>query len=87
MARGTPDTSPHYWRKTSQLMMTVLVLWFFISFGIPLASNFLNGFVLLGIPLGYFLTAFGTLVGFVILIFWYAHRQNRVDEDLHVAED
>jgi putative solute:sodium symporter small subunit len=68
-------------------MGLVLVLWAGLGFGIPLFANTLNAIVLFGFPLGYFMAAQGSLVGFVLLIFWYAHRQNRIDEDCHLAED
>jgi putative solute:sodium symporter small subunit len=33
------------------------------------------------------MAAQGSLIGFVLLIFWYARRQNQIDEDCHLAED
>lgn len=84
---GTPDIGRKYWRKTSQLMCLALVLWAGLGLGVPLLAGTLNRIVLFGFPLGYFMAAQGSLIGFVALIFWYARRQNRIDEDFHLAED
>lgn len=82
-----PDIGRRYWGKTSRLMRLVLLLWACLGFGIPLLAPLLNDLTLFGFPLGYLLTAQGILIGFVVLIFWYAGRQNRIDEDFHLAED
>ena len=84
---GTPDIGPKYWRKTSQLMWSALVLWALLGFALPLFATTLNHIILFGFPLGYFMAAQGSLIGFVLLIFWYARRQNHIDEDCHLAED
>ena len=47
----------------------------------------LNNVVILGFPLGYYMAAQGSLIVFVILIFWFASRQNAIDEEFGVAED
>jgi putative solute:sodium symporter small subunit len=84
---GSPDIGRRYWRKTSQLMWIVLVLWACLGLGVHLFASDLNRVVLFGFPLGYFMAAQGSLIGFVVLIFWYARRQNRIDEDFNLAED
>jgi putative solute:sodium symporter small subunit len=43
--------------------------------------------VILGFPLGFYMAAQGSLIVFVVLIFWFAHRQNRIDAEFGVAED
>lgn len=84
---GPSDNGRKYWRKTSQLMRIALVLWACLGLGVPMLASGLNHIVLFGFPLGYVMTAQGSLIGFVVLIFWYARRQNRIDEDFHLAED
>ena len=95
----TPPTAPSaptvlgvenarkYWRKTSCLMATTLAVWAFLSLGLPLFADSLNQVTVLGFPLGYYLVAQGALIGFAVLVFWYARQQNAIDEDFHVAED
>jgi putative solute:sodium symporter small subunit len=47
----------------------------------------LNEIVLFGFPLGFYMAAQGSLIVFVILVFWFAHRRNQIDEEYGVAED
>lgn len=47
----------------------------------------LNEIVIIGFPLGFYMAAQGSLIVFVVLIFWFASRQNRIDEEFGVAED
>ncbi|MDH3738927.1 MAG: DUF4212 domain-containing protein, partial [Alphaproteobacteria bacterium] len=47
----------------------------------------LNAINFLGFPLGFYMAAQGSLIIFVLLIFFLAHRQNKIDEEFGVAED
>lgn len=67
-------------------MWIVLAIWFVFSFVIHLFASQLNEIVIFGFPVGFYMAAQGSLIVFVILIFWYASRQNRIDEDHGVAE-
>lgn len=89
MARDpmTPDKGRRYWRKTSRLMWIVLTLWAAFGLAVPLSAAALNSVVVLGFPLGYYMAAQGSLIGFVAVIFWYARRQNDIDEEFDLAED
>jgi putative solute:sodium symporter small subunit len=42
--------------------------------------------VILGFPLGFYMAAQGSLIVFVILIFWFSSKQNQIDEEYGVAE-
>ncbi|GBD43693.1 hypothetical protein HRbin40_01172 [bacterium HR40] len=83
----SPGQLEEYWGKTRNLMVTTLVLWFVFSFVVHFFVNVLNSITFLGFPLGFYMAAQGSLIVFVVLIFWYAHRQNRIDEEYGVAED
>lgn len=76
-----------HWAATSRLMWITLAIWAFFSFVIHFFVNSLNEIVIFGFPLGFYMAAQGSLIAFVVLIFWYASRQNRIDEDYGVAED
>lgn len=86
-ANITQERARQYWSKTSTLMVTVLVIWFLASFVIHFFAPSLNQITFLGFPLGFYMAAQGSLIVFVVLIFWYASRQNRIDEDFGLAED
>lgn len=83
----TPERAQQYWGRTSGLMLIVLAIWFFASFLVHFFAPTLNGVNFIGFPLGFYMAAQGSLIIFVVLIFWYARRQNAIDEEFGVAED
>ena len=76
-----------HWKATSHLMWIALAIWAFFSFVIHFFVNSLNAIVILGFPLGYYMAAQGSLIVFVVLLFWFARKQNSIDEEFGVAED
>jgi putative solute:sodium symporter small subunit len=83
----TPERREQYWSKTSRLMWTIMVLWFIFSFGVHFFAPSLNKITIIGFPLGFYMAAQGSLIAFVVLCFWNARAQNRIDEEFGVAED
>jgi len=75
-----------HWEKTRNLMFIVLGLWFFFSFVIHFFVVQLNSIVILGFPLGFYMAGQGSLIAFVVMLFWFARRQNRIDEESDVHE-
>jgi putative solute:sodium symporter small subunit len=76
-----------YWTRTRGLMVFCMVVWFVFSFGIHFFVRELNQIVILGFPLGFYMAAQGSLIVFVVLIFWFSAAQNRIDEESGMAED
>jgi putative solute:sodium symporter small subunit len=87
MAVLTPEKKDAYWRKTSTLMWTILVIWFGVSFIVNMFAARLNEITIVGFPLGFYMAAQGSLIVYVVLCFWNANAQNRIDEDFGVAEE
>lgn len=87
MADLTPEMREAHWTKTKNLTIVVLVIWFIFSFGVHWFADALNSMSFLGFPLGFYMAAQGSLIIFVVLIFWLANRQNKIDEEFGVAED
>jgi putative solute:sodium symporter small subunit len=83
---ATPDRVS-YWNKTKNLMWVMLALWVFFGYVIHMFVVSLNNIVILGFPLGYYMAAQGSLIAFVIMLFWCARKQNAIDEEHGVAED
>jgi putative solute:sodium symporter small subunit len=82
-----PSRAEEHWRRTRSLMWLTLALWFFFSFVIHFFVVPLNQIVVFGFPLGFYMAAQGSLIAFVVLLFWFAHRQNKIDEECGVDED
>lgn len=87
MAQLTPERQDAYWRKTSRLMWIIMFLWFVFSFGVHLFAVQLNEIKFIGFPLGFYMAAQGSLIAFVVLCFWNAFAQNKIDEEFGVSED
>ena len=83
----TPAQRDAYWRKTSRLMWTIMVLWVIFSFVIPAFAIQLNQVKIFGFPLGFYMAAQGSLIFYVVVCFWNARAQNKIDEEFGVAED
>ena len=75
-----------HWEKTKGLMMLTLAIWFVFSIVIFMFGESLNNGSFLGYPLAYYMCAQGSIVIFVILIFWFANRQEKIDEEFGFAE-
>ena len=87
MAALTPQQRDEYWKKTSRLMWIIMVLWVIFSFVIPAFAVQLNEIVIAGFPLGFYMAAQGSLIAYVVLCFWNASAQNKIDEEFGVAEE
>ena len=75
-----------HWEKTKGLMFLTLAIWFVFSIVIFMFGESLNNGSFLGYPLAYYMCAQGSIVIFVALIFWFANRQEKIDEEFGFAE-
>tara|TARA_X000000368_G_scaffold236218_1_gene186578 strand:- start:37 stop:294 length:258 start_codon:yes stop_codon:yes gene_type:complete len=75
-----------HWEKTKAHMLITLLLWAFFSMVIFLFGHEINSMSFLGYPLAYYMTAQGSLLAFVIIIFWFANRQEKIDEEFGFGE-
>ena len=85
-AMTTPDRPParDYWRKNLILIAILLSIWAFVSFGLGIYwAEDLHGIKapLPGTPLGFWFAQQGSIFTFVILIWVYAWRMNRLDDE------
>lgn len=83
----TPERAKEYWGRTSGLMWTMLGIWFLFSFVIHFFAPTLNTISFIGFPLGFYMAAQGSLIVFVVAIFWFASKQNAIDEEFGVADE
>ena len=70
-----------HWEKTKGLMILTLVIWFIFGYLIFMFGSSLNSANFLGYPLAYYMCAQGSIVAFVVLIFWFANKQESIDEE------
>lgn len=75
-----------YWHRNLTLTAILLAIWFVVTFvmgyfAIPLAS--INFF---GWPFSFYMAAQGSLVIYVLIIWFYARRMGGLDQQYDVAE-
>lgn len=77
-----------YWKKNLQTLGILLLIWFVVSFvfGIFFVEQ-LNEIRLGGYKLGFWFAQQGSIYTFVILIFVYVYRMNKLDKEFDVNEE
>jgi putative solute:sodium symporter small subunit len=83
----TPEQAQNYWAKTSKLMWTILILWVIFGYGVHFFAPALNKITILGFPFGFYMAAQGSLIVFVILCFWNAKAQDKIDDEFGVSDE
>ncbi len=76
-----------YWRKNVRLTAILLAIWFVVTFVVGWYARELNAITVFGFPLGFYMGAQGSLIIFVVIIFYYAHYMNKLDNAYGVAEE
>jgi putative solute:sodium symporter small subunit len=82
------DSRKAFWKANLKLVAMCLSIWFVVSylFGIILVDQ-LNAISVGGYKLGFWFAQQGSMYIFVVLIFFYAYRMNKIDQQFNVHED
>lgn len=71
-----------YWRAYLRLIISCLVVWFTVSLGCGvLLSDFLNKVKIGGFQLGFWFAQQGSIYIFILLIFYYVWKANKIDQE------
>ena len=77
-----------YWKENIRIVLLLLAVWFLVSFGMGiLLVDFLDGFRFFGFKFGFWMAQQGSIFCFVILIFVYVYKMNKLDHKYGVDED
>ena len=76
-----------HWTRTRREMLIAIGLWFILGFAVHMFVIPLNNVSFIGFPIGYYMAAQGSVLGFILLIFWHAARQDVTDREFGVSED
>lgn len=76
-----------HWRRTTTLALVVLVVLAALTAAVWSRIGALNGIVILGFPLGFYLAAQGLVVLAVVAAFWFTVRQERLDRKYGIEDD
>ena len=87
---NAPRDTRAYWRANLRLLLSLLAVWFVVSYGFGiLLVDVLNRIRIpgIGFPLGFWFAQQGSIYVFVVLIFVYVRKMNRLDREFGVHED
>ncbi len=84
----TPENRADYWSANLRLLITLLVIWFVVSYGFGIILvDVLNTIQIGGYMLGFWFAQQGSMYIFLVLIFIYAIRMGQLDKKFNVQED
>lgn len=82
------DENNAYWGANVRLIKISLVVWAVVSFGLGIILRpLLSGIPVGGTDLGFWFAQQGSIIVFLILIFFYAWRMNKLDQEHGVDEE
>jgi len=87
MAFKSKEDAAAYWSANVKLMLTLLVVWFVVSFGCGvILVDVLNHIRIGGYKLGFWFAQQGSIYTFVVLIFVYSRKMGQLDRKYDVHE-
>ncbi len=88
MAFVSKEAAKEYWRANIKILAILLSIWFIVSFGAGiLLVDWLNQFRMGGFKLGFWFAQQGSIYTFLVLIFVYVYKMNKLDRRFGVRED
>ena len=76
-----------YWDKNVKLMISLMIVWFVVSFGCGiLFVDALNNIQIGGYKLGFWFAQQGSIYPFLAIIFFYAWKMRQIDREFGVEE-
>ena len=80
-------SSNAYWAANIRIILISLAIWFICSFGMGIILRpMLMGIHVGGADLGFWMAQNGSIYVFLVLIFVYAWRMNKLDKEFGVEE-
>lgn len=86
---STQETSGMaYWKANVRLISISLVIWAVCSYGFGIILRpMLAGIKIGGTDIGFWFAQQGSMIVFLVLIFFYAYKMNQLDRQFDVHED
>lgn len=75
-----------YWRRNLTVTGILLAIWFVATFIVGWFARDLNNVTFLGFPLGFYMSAQGSLIIYVVVIWVYARFMGKLDKEYGVDE-
>jgi putative solute:sodium symporter small subunit len=74
-----------YWHRNLKITAVLLAIWFVVTFVFGWYARELNEITFIG-PLGFYMGAQGSLIIYVVIIWFYARYMNNMDKEYNVHE-
>ena len=75
-----------YWRRNLNLTLVLLAIWFVVTFVMGYFARELATINFFGWPLSFYMAAQGSLIIYIVIIWYYARKMGQLDEEYGVAE-
>ncbi|MBK9245239.1 MAG: DUF4212 domain-containing protein [Burkholderiales bacterium] len=75
-----------YWKRTVNVTIVLLAIWFVVTFVMAYFAMDLHSIVIAGFPVSFYMAAQGSLIIYVVLIWYYARKMGELDREYGVAE-
>ncbi|MBL8379852.1 MAG: DUF4212 domain-containing protein [Burkholderiales bacterium] len=75
-----------YWSRNLRITGVLLFIWFAATFIVGYFARELAEITFFGWPLSFYMGAQGSLIIYVVIIWYYARVMNKLDEEYGVAE-
>ena len=88
MSESHSTQAKAYWKENIRIVISLLSIWFVVSFGMAIMFvDVLDNIRFFGFKFGFWMAQQGSIFCFVILIFIYVHKMNKLDHKYGVDED
>ena len=80
------EIQEQYWQKNLNLTAKLMGVWFVVTFVVTFFARDLN-FNFFGWPFSFWMASQGSLIIYVLIIWYYASYMNKMDQEHGVAEE
>ena len=88
MSKSHNPQAKAYWKENIRIVISLLSIWFVVSFGMAIIFvDVLDNIRFFGFKFGFWMAQQGSIFCFVILIFVYVYKMNKLDHKYGVDED
>ena len=75
-----------YWQKNLRLTGGLLAIWFVATFVITWFARDLQSITFIGFPIPFYMAAQGSLIIYVVIIWYYSRAMRKLDREYGVHE-
>ena len=79
------ESHHQYWQKNLNITAVLMAVWFVVTFAVSFFARDLS-FTFFGWPFSFWMASHGSLIIYVLIIWFYARYMNQLDQEHGVAE-